>query len=292
MKTIKDSITYGHNLFNQSDLYFGHGYIDAWDEVIAIVAHVLGVDNLTEDMLENLISNNESERIYRLFEQRVIQKIPTAYLINKAYFSHLSLYVDQRVHIPRSPMAELIESHFYPWFMQSENVSCLDLCTGSGCIAIALAYYLKSSQVVATDISQDALEVAAINVNQYAMQSSIQLLQSDLFEHINKNFKFDLIISNPPYVGFNEYQELPKEYSYEPKSSLLTEQNGLKIVINILNNAVNYLKDDGLLVLEVGDSKELLEQTFPQVPFTWVDFERGGDGVFIMNKQELKTYFS
>jgi ribosomal protein L3 glutamine methyltransferase len=198
----------------------------------------------------------------------------------------LSFYVDERVLIPRSPIAELIENQFSPWIKSNQISNILDLCTGSGCIAIATAQVFPDAEITASDISPDALDVAKINLKKYNLENQITLIQSDVFENISPQ-KFDIIISNPPYVDQEDMDNLPKEYHHEPASALAAGSDGLDIVKKILSSAKNYLSDQGILIIEVGNSAEALIQQFPNLPFTWLEFERGESEVFLLTREQL-----
>lgn len=231
------------------------------------------------------------KHLVKLLSRRIHDKVPVPYLTNKAYFCELPFYVDERVLIPRSPIAELIKQQFAPWLVAERVHRVLDLCTGSGCIAIACCYAFPEAIVDAVDISPEALAVAAINCQQHEVGELVNLIESDCWDNVPKQ-RYDLIVSNPPYVGKAEMQTLPAEYYHEPKLALETDKNGLAIVEKILAKAHDYLTEDGVLVVEVGNSDQALEETFPNVPFTWLEFEHGGHGVFLLTQQQLKIYFS
>ena len=233
---------------------------------------------------------DERLHVLDLFQQRISQRKPAAYITNEAWFAGLSFYVDERVLIPRSPMAEIIQQQFSFWKDPEEVSSILDLCTGSGCIAIACAYAFEHAQVDASDISPDALAVAEINRDNHGLEERLNLIESDLFDSIPHK-RYDVIISNPPYVSIREVDELPAEFDFEPGTlALQAGAEGLDVVIPMLIQAPDYLSDDGILVVEVGYSKPALEKALPDVPFFWVDFEYGGDGVFVLTAEQLQTY--
>ncbi|KTC77017.1 50S ribosomal protein L3 N(5)-glutamine methyltransferase [Legionella brunensis] len=291
-ETIIDFLRFGLSQANANNLYFGHGTDNAWDDMLALILESLhlppDVDSL---LLQARLTAAEKQVLVELLSRRIIDKVPVPYLTNKAYFCELPFYVDERVLIPRSPIAELIKQQFSPWLIAERVERVLDLCTGSGCIAIACSYAFPEAIIDAVDISPEALEVAAINCERHDLQDTVNLIESDCWANLPMA-RYDLIVSNPPYVGYEEMQTLPAEYRHEPKLALETENNGLAIVEKILARAHDYLTEDGILVVEVGNSEQALEEAFPKVPFTWLDFEHGGHGVFLFTRQQLKTYFS
>jgi ribosomal protein L3 glutamine methyltransferase len=209
--------------------------------------------------------------------------------VNEAWFAGLNFFVDERVLIPRSPIAELLEDEFRPWVEESNVNSVLDLCTGSGCIAISAAFAFPQAQVDAVDINKDALEVAKINVKRFGLEENVHLIQSDLFKALSGK-RYDIIISNPPYVSKTEYDALPAEYNHEPKQALLCGDDGLGVIRTILSQSENLLTSNGILVVEAGFSQDKLETEFPGIPFTWLQFERGGEGVFLLTAEELREF--
>jgi ribosomal protein L3 glutamine methyltransferase len=291
LTTIRDYIRWGYSLFNGGNLYYGHGFDNGWDEAVHLVLSGLHLPpDVSQDVMNAILTTVERRHVSDLILRRVKERIPVAYLTHEAWFASLPFYVDERVIIPRSPMAELIENGFTPWLDTQEVSRILDLCTGSGCIAIASAMVFPESEVTAVDLSKDALDVAQINVKKHRVADQVELLQSNLFEKVTG--KYDLILSNPPYVSDQEYQALPKEYSHEPEMALKASESGLQIVKQILKQAGNFLLPDGLLIVEVGNSQEALVEEYPEVPFVWIDFERGGDGIFLLTAKELQQYQS
>ena len=228
----------------------------------------------------------EAERIGGLMRRRIDERIPLAYLTHEARFAGLSFFVNEDVLVPRSPIAELIEAGFEPWLDPDQVTDVLDLCTGSGCIAVACAYAFPEANVDATDISPSALEVARINVDRHDVQGRVSLIRSDVFDALPGG-RYDLIVSNPPYVSQRELERLPEEFSHEPELGLEAGEDGLDVVRRILRYAEGRLRPDGILVVEVGSSAEALMASYPDVPFLWLDFERGGEGVFLLTAAQL-----
>lgn len=291
-ETIIDFLRFGISQANASHLYYGHGTDNAWDEIHALI---LGSLSLPLDcdpiFLQARLTSVEKQILVNRLAKRIIDKVPVPYLTNEAYFCELPFYVDERVLIPRSPIAELIKQQFSPWLEADRVERILDLCTGSACIAIACSFAFPDALVDAVDISADALAVAAINRERFGLQEVLTLIESDCWAKVPR-MSYDLIVANPPYVGQEEMQTLPKEYHHEPKLALETDNNGLAIVEKILANAHDYLTEHGILVVEVGNSEEALVEAFPQVPFTWLDFEHGGQGVFLLTREQLKAHFA
>lgn len=289
MTTIRDIINYGVKQFDQANLYFGHGTDNAWDEVVFLVLHSLNLPHDTDRaILDRELTDAESAKINALLARRITERKPLAYLINEAWFAGLSFYVDERALIPRSPLAELIEQQFELWIDPAKVKRILDLGTGSGCIAIAGAHYFSDATVDATDVSCKALEVAKINVDKHQLTHRVNLLVADVFDSVEA--QYDIIISNPPYVGVEELSGLPQEYSHEPKLALAAGNDGLAVVERILKEAGQHLTSHGILVVEVGNSAEELVKKFPNIPFLWVEFERGEGEVFVLTKNDLEEY--
>ncbi|HSW93674.1 MAG TPA: 50S ribosomal protein L3 N(5)-glutamine methyltransferase [Gammaproteobacteria bacterium] len=285
--TLRDFLRWAISRFNEVGLFYGHGTDNAWDEAVALILHTLHLPpDIHLGMLDSRLTSPEREKIYQTIRRRVDERIPLAYLTHEAWFAGLPFYVDERVLIPRSPLAELIENQFQPWIDADSAHHILDLCTGSGCIAVATAHYFPEARVDATDISHDALTVANMNVLKHHVEDRVTLFQGDLF-HPLANKKYDVIISNPPYVDANDMADLPKEYRHEPESALAAGTLGLDIVTRILEQAKQHLNPQGILIVEVGNSEEALSEAFPDLPFTWLDFERGGGGVFLLTAEQL-----
>ena len=291
-KTIGEMLEYGQMLFESSDIYFGHGTDNAWDEAVYLLSSVLNLPPTADrSLLDNSVSDNDQEKITALFHRRIDERVPAPYITKQAWFCTLPFYVDERVIVPRSPIAELIYNQFQPWCIETPN-KILDLCTGSGCIGIACAYAFERAEVVLSDISPDALEVTAINIDQHDLNSRVSAIESDLFSAFEASAKhsFDLIVSNPPYVDADDLAKMPDEYSHEPDLALASGDDGLDFTRRLLREAANYLTEQGVLIVEVGNSSVALEKAFPQVPFTWLEFTEGDGGVVVLTRTQLRQY--
>lgn len=286
--TLGDFLKKAEQAFLRANLSFGHGTNNAWDEAVAIALALLNLPpDADTSLLTRSLTAGELESLEVLVDRRIQERIPLPYLTQQAWFAGLKFYVDERVIIPRSPLAELIQQEFKPWWSRSEPPNrILDLCTGSGCIAIACSYAFPEAKVDAIDISLAALEVARQNVAEHHCEDKVQLLHSDLFEAC-RGKQYDIIISNPPYVSPQEMESLPAEYHFEPGLALCAQDNGLDIVRRIIREASRYLGDKGLLIVEVGNSEEPVREAYPELPFIWLEFERGGQGVFLLEKENL-----
>jgi ribosomal protein L3 glutamine methyltransferase len=290
LSTIRDFIRWGASRFTEAGLFFGHGTANALDEAAALVLHTLHLPyELPADYYAAVLTSAERERAAEIIERRISQRKPAAYLTHEAWFAGLSFYVDERVLVPRSPIAELIEQRFSPWLDSVPVTDVLDLCTGSGCIAIACAYAFSEAAIDAADISRDALEVAKTNIAKHHLEDRVRTVESDLYERLGER-RYDLIVSNPPYVNTAEWQALPAEYHAEPKLGLEAGETGLDLVRRILRDAGDHLKPEGILVVEVGGSAHALQAAYPEVPFYWLDFERGGDGVFLLTSEQVSAF--
>jgi ribosomal protein L3 glutamine methyltransferase len=291
LKTILDYLRYAVTEAKKADVYYGHGTDNVFDDMRSLILGSLSLPfDLPETWYASRLTTDERVLLLSQIKKRLHDHIPVPYLINEAYFCGLPFYVDERVLIPRSPIGELILNQVAPWVAPEAVQHILDLCTGSGCIAIASAYAFPEADVDAVDISLEALNVAEKNIKRHHLEASVHLIQSDCFDSIPKK-QYDIILSNPPYVSYDEMATLPQEYMHEPKLALEADDNGLAIVEKILSQANAYLSPQGVLVVEVGNSETALIEAYPDVPFTWLDFERGGQGVFLLTKAQLDTYF-
>jgi len=281
-----DIIQEVEELFDEKDLSFGHGTDNSMDEAMTLVFFALGVDYPYREKSGSIkVSNQEYSSITKLVNQRIFEKKPLPYLTQEAYFCGHKFYVDDRVLIPRSPIAELIRNQFSPW-IKANSVQCvLDIATGSGCLAIAIAKSFPGAEVIASDVSKEALEVAKINIDKLSVRGQVTLVESDLFENIEG--AFDLIVSNPPYVNPESYDDLPLEYLHEPDLALIAANNGLDFIARILHDAPRFLKENGILALEMGEAAKVAEQTLGY-PFKWVELENGGEGVAVIDAKHLK----
>ncbi len=284
---LDDLIREGETKFQAGDLFFGHGTDNALDEAAWLVLHAVGIppDEPIGDY--HLPLNAEQVgKARQLLQRRVDERLPAAYLTGTAWFAGLQFHVDARVLVPRSPLAEPILSGFSPWLDPTQVRTVLDMCTGSGCIGIACAYAFADAQITATDISAEALEVAAENVFAHDMADRVSLRQGSLFEPVADS-RFDLIISNPPYVDAADMAALSEEFKHEPALGLAAGEDGLVLVRHMLSEAYKHLNPGGLLVVEVGNSAPALEAAYPQLPFVWLEFDTGGEGVFMLWREDL-----
>ena len=274
---------------DEAGVFFGHGTGNARDEAAALVFHELGLDHGDAERAYGLaVSPDDLTQIETLLALRITSRRPLPYLTGEAWFAGLPFHVDGRVLIPRSPFAELIESRFEPWIDPAGVQRILEIGTGSGCIAVALALAFPEAQVVASDISSDALAVAARNVGRYGLEDRVQLVCTDLFAGIEGTF--DLIVSNPPYVPEADLATLPPEYGYEPRLALVSGADGMETPARILHHALTFLTEHGCLALEVGAGQEVLEARFPAVPFLWPEFANGGDGIALVSAGDLRAH--
>ncbi len=286
LHSIRDYIRWGTSQLIAAQVYFGHGTTNAWDESEFLVLDALHLNPPLDDIwLDSRLIDEEKIQIMNHLRRRIDERIPAAYITGRMWFAGLMFYVDDRVLVPRSPIAELIEKRFSPWLTKSPE-RILDLCTGSGCIGIACAVAFPDAEVQLSDISYDALEVADQNIQYHNLFDRVFPIQSDCFEHLHGQ-KFDLIVSNPPYVDEEDLADMPDEYHAEPAIGLASGKDGLDFTRRLLAEAANYLTDDGILVVEVGNSWVALAESYPDLVFEWVKFERGGDGVFVISAQEL-----
>ena len=288
LSSIRDWLRYAVSRFEDSDVFFGHGTSNAYDEAVWLI---FGFLHLPHDTIENFLdahlTSKEKKDLSFLIEKRINDKIPTAYLLNEAWLRDYKFYVDERVIVPRSLIAESLSENLYPWIDDPEKIySALDLCTGSGCLGIMMAHSFQNAIIDLVDISEKALQVAEINVNHYGLHDRIELIQSDLFDSL-KGKKYDLIISNPPYVNQTSVDSFPMEFLKEPSMALGSGEDGLDHTIRIIHEAKHYLNDDGILIVEIGHNKEILLKKFPKLQFQWLDVSLGNDFVFMLEKSQL-----
>jgi ribosomal protein L3 glutamine methyltransferase len=285
--TVEQLIREGAALLERAEVWFGHGSDNAWDEAAELVFYALDLRHEQAPVAYSLIPTDaQRARVQALLQRRVHERLPAAYLTQRMWFAGHELYVDQRVLVPRSPLAELIEAEFAPWLVAAQLHDVLDIGTGSGCIAIATALALPHARLDAADVSEAALAVARINLVRHGLTERVRLMCSDVFAGLGDT-RYDLIISNPPYVGAAELAGLPREYVHEPRLGLAGGADGLDIVLRILRQAHAHLRQAGALIVEVGNSEDRLQELLPEVPFTWLEFERGGGGVFLLMAQQL-----
>lgn len=286
--TVRDHLRYAVSRFQAAKLFFGHGSDNAWDEAIYLILHTLKLplDHL-EPFLDARLLASERAALLQVIERRATDHVPAAYLTQEAWLGNYSFYVDERVIVPRSFIAELLHEQLTPWVDDPFAInSALDLCSGSGCLAILIAHYFPEAKVDAVDLSPDALAVARRNVDEHDLADRVQLVHSDLYAGLTGR-RYDLIISNPPYVNAEAMAELPEEYRREPEMALAGGNDGLDLVHTIIAQAKSHLNPGGLLIVEIGHNREALEATYPALPFTWLDTNAGDQFVFMLNYDEL-----
>jgi ribosomal protein L3 glutamine methyltransferase len=285
--TIRDFLRWGASELIAAKLFYGHGTDNPWDEAEQLVLHAINLSPpLGDEWLDARLTLPERKKVVANLARRIQERVPAAYITRQAWFAGLPFVVDERVLVPRSPIGELIQKRFEPWLV-NEPAQILDLCTGSGCIGIACAYAFPEAYVQLSDISFDALAVAEENIEQHGLAERVFAMQSDLFENLQGQV-FDLIVSNPPYVDAEDMASLPEEYHAEPELGLASGDDGLDFTRRLLTEAVDYLSEQGVLLVEVGNSWPALEAAYPALPFTWIEFERGGHGVFVLNAEDLR----
>ncbi|WKS82101.1 50S ribosomal protein L3 N(5)-glutamine methyltransferase [Edwardsiella tarda] len=286
LHTIQDMLRWSVSRFNAAEVYYGHGTDNPWDEAVQLVLPTLYLPmDIPEEMRNARLTLSERHRIVERVIRRINERIPVAYLTNKAWFCGHEFYVDERVLVPRSPIGELIDNRF-AGLISGTPQHILDMCTGSGCIAIACAYAFPEAEVDAVDISGEVLEVTEHNIQQHGLEQQVTPIRSDLFRELPA-LRYDLIVTNPPYVDEEDMSDLPDEFRHEPELGLAAGSDGLKLVRRILACAPDYLSDDGVLICEVGNSMVHLMAQYPDIPFVWLEFDNGGDGVFMLTRQKL-----
>lgn len=285
-----DAIRQSAAVFDAHGLSYGHGTDNAIDEASWLLLDVLGLSPLQAPDYQRPLDAEECLRCNAAVEQRVVQRRPTAYLTGTAWFAGHEFRCDERALVPRSPLGEWISDGFFGLLPDKPGLRVLDLCTGGGCIAIACAHALPEAQVDASDISADALRLAAENVELHGLQGRLRLLQGSLFDPVNG--RYDLIVSNPPYVDVGDIADMPAEFHHEPALGLASGADGLDFVRRLLLEAERYLGAGGLLVVEVGNSAPALEAAYPTLPFTWLEFQQGGSGIFVLTRSELDSHFA
>lgn len=288
LQTIQDYIRWTYSRFRNSDIFYGHGTDNAWDEAVQLVLGSLSLPlDFPKEHLDSRLTYNEKKRILKFVDLRINKREPLPYLLGEAWFMGLPFKVTKDTLIPRSPIMALIESEFQPW-LQNYPLNILDMCTGSGCLGIAAALTFEEANVDITDVSEAALAVAEQNIVLHEVQDRVTAIHSDMFQGLAGK-QYDLIICNPPYVDASDYNTAPEEFHNEPRIALTSGEDGLDFTRAFLAQAADYLHDNGIVVYEVGNSEVALQEAYPDTPFMWVELENGGNGVFVLTKDELKT---
>ncbi|WP_421842737.1 50S ribosomal protein L3 N(5)-glutamine methyltransferase [Marinobacter algicola] len=286
LHTVRDYLRYVSSRFADSPLYFGHGTDNVWDESVQLVMRSLHLPLENNTLfLDARLTREERALILERMQRRIDDRVPLAYLLGEAWFMGLPFHVDERVLVPRSPLGELIQGGLQPWLGNKPVGRILDLCTGSGCIGIAAASVFEDAEVDLADISTDALDVAAVNIDYHEVGDRVSTVRADVFDGLEG--RYDVILSNPPYVDADDIADMPAEYGHEPELGLAAGGDGLDIAHRILARAADYLNPGGLLIVEVGNSWVALQEAYPDMPFTWLEFENGGDGVFLLTAEDL-----
>ena len=286
--TIRDWLRFSVSRFEESEIFFGHGTDNAYDEAVWLIMSALHLPHDTlHNFLDARITESERKQLSHLIERRISERIPTAYLLREAWLQGFKFYVDERVIVPRSFIAELLEDGLQAWIEYPELIhSAADICTGSGCLGVLLANAFPDAVVDVVDISKDAINVCHINIANYGLENRVQAIESDMFAGL-KGKKYDLIISNPPYVDAPSMATLPREYQNEPQIALGSGADGLDHTHTILREAKKHLNDDGILVVEIGHNRDALIDAYPDLPFTWLDTTSGDEFVFLLTKAQL-----
>lgn len=289
LQTLRDYVRWAASRFNEAGLVFGHGTDNAFDEAAALVLHTLHLPpSIADPYWDARVTRGEADAILARAQRRVRERLPLPYITGEAWFAGLSFHVDRRVLVPRSPIAELIESGFTPWLNPDAVTRVLDIGTGSGCIAVGCAHAFPEARIDAGDVSADALAIAELNVRRHGVQHQVNILVSDVYEGLETNVRYDLIVANPPYVDALDMAALAPEYRHEPRLGLEAGEDGLDVVRRILAGAAARLNPGGVLVVEVGNSEAAVSRTWPDLPFLWLEFERGGHGVFLLTAEQLQ----
>lgn len=289
LRTVVDFVRWAASCFARAGLHFGHGTDNPVDEAMQLVAHALQLSlPMPPEFFQAALVPAEQDSVAELVRRRIRERKPAAYLTGEAWFAGLPFFVDERVLVPRSPIAELVEDRFAPWIDPSRVHAVLDLCTGSGCIGIAAAWHLPHARVDITDVSKEALTVARANIRMHHLEDRVRALHADVYEGLDPG-RYDVIVSNPPYVPRGDYETLPEEYRHEPEIGLVAGEDGLAVVRRIVEGAAERLQPGGILVVEVGAAEVAAADAFDELPLTWLDFARGGSGVFLLTREELET---
>ncbi|MGH8670986.1 MAG: 50S ribosomal protein L3 N(5)-glutamine methyltransferase [Burkholderiales bacterium] len=288
LRTPRDLLRFAVSQFNEAGLFFGHGSHDAYDEAVYLILHVLHLPlDRIEPFLDAQLLDHERTAVMEILRRRIDQRKPAAYLTNEAWLGDLRFYVDERVIVPRSFIAELLREKLQPWISNASRIRhALDLCTGSGCLAVLMAHAFPDAHIDATDVHDDALEVARRNIADYRLTRRIELIRSDLFKALQGR-KYDLIVSNPPYVDSVSMGALPEEYRHEPRSALAAGKDGLDVIRIVVRSAKRHMSARGLLVIEVGLNRAVLENAFPMLPFIWPQISTGDDYVALLWREDL-----
>jgi len=288
LETLRDWLRWAVSRFRDAGLFFGHGTENAYDEAVWLILHTLHLplDRL-EPFLDARLTRTERQAVLNILEQRIVRRLPAAYLTNEAWLGNFRFYVDERVIVPRSYFAELLADRMAPWLTDPDSVeSALDLCTGSGCLAILMAHAFPDATIDAVDLSADALAVARRNIDAYHLQDRVHPIQSDLLDALAGR-RYDLIVCNPPYVTAESMRALPPEYRHEPALALAAGEDGLDIVRRLLSGATDHLTDNGSLFVEVGHNADIVDAAFPDLPLTWIDAPSGEGKVFLVTRADL-----
>ncbi|KAF1054672.1 MAG: 50S ribosomal protein L3 glutamine methyltransferase [Stenotrophomonas maltophilia] len=287
--TLRDFIRWAVSRSHAEGLFFGHGTDNAWDDARQLVLGAVHLPwEVADAYLDCRLEDDEREHLHALLQRRIEERVPTAYLLGEAWFCGMPFVVDERVLVPRSPIAELISQQFEPWLAQVP-ARILDLCTGSGCIGIACAYAFPEAEVVLGDLSFEALEVANQNIERHDLEARVYSVQGDGFDGLPGQ-RFDLIVSNPPYVDAEDFADMPAEFQHEPELGLACGEDGLDLVRRMLAEAADHLNERGTLIVEVGNSQVHVEALYPEVDFTWLEFEQGGHGVFLLSASQCREH--